>query len=517
MKVTNSNYSVFTTNVQNAKLSGLGTDSTKRLMHHCDTQFRQGRVKAEPLFDDKTRDVLCKYELKQGEIDREVKYLDSIKYGGVMNSSELIQQIERFQADHVPSFRWNQNYKRALRRVQELTTPTIQRLKILKYRSDEDIKNALPKPDAHSGFEFIVTGLKEKGMYIEGARDHFEEELNHARMNGSFGKPIITLHRLQCSGAYDAEGNRTGECKKKTRLVSAVDIWTIIAELMWAKPFQWHMAHLPWYAAGKQPHDIRSNIWTARNRHKFWVSLDYSKFDQSLVSWLIRDAFEIIWNCFEECENWRWLWDIIVNDFINKAFIGPEGKLFYAENGVPSGSMFTQIIDSICNLIMVHTYLYSLDRKKKIDEDFVCRICGDDNLIFLNFELDFEDLEGYFKRNFGVECNASKCDRGSRDDDPTFLSRTWRVQGEWRQPKELIAKMLYPERFRPYYSNPQLSAEAIVYSYILAFPLGMKELIDVDRFMEDNTRFLRNWSSAIFEYQSGYLSYVMRYENSSLS
>lgn len=516
MKVTNSNYSVFATNVQNATLSGLGTDSTKRLMQHCDSQFQMKRVKDEPLFDDKTRDVLVKYELKPNEINQEVKYLDSIGYGGRKDPSQLIQQIERFQAGHVPSFRWNRNYQRALRAVQEMTTPTVQGLKILRYRSDEDIKDALPKPDAHSGFEFIVTGLKEKGMYIEGARDHFEEELNQARVNGSFGKPIITLNRLQCSGAYDAEGNRTGEHKKKTRLVSAVDLWVVVAELMWAKPFQRHLATRSYYAGGKDPVTLRTNVRHARWHHKYWISLDYSKFDQSLVSWLIRDAFEIIWNCFEGCSDWRWLWDIIVNDFLKKAFIGPDGKLFYAENGVPSGSMFTQIIDSICNLIMVHTYFYSLEAKGTKVDDFVCIICGDDNLVFLDFDVNFEDLEGYFKRNFGVECNASKCDRGTQADDPVFLSRTWRVAGEWRQPKELIAKMLYPERFRPYKANPQLTPEAIVYSYILAFPLGMKELIDVDRFMLDNTHYLRSWSSAIFGYQSGYLSYTMRYENSSL-
>nr|QIJ70084.1 RNA-dependent RNA polymerase [Davola partiti-like virus] len=516
MQVTRCNYPVFTTNVQNAKISGLGTDSTKRLIHHCGDQFHLKQVKDGPLFDNKTRNVLRKYELKPGEINREVKYLDSIRYGGEKDPSQLFQQIERFQQAHAPSFQWNKNYQRALRKVEKLTTPMIQRLKILEYRSDEDIKDALPKPDAHSGFEFIVTGLKEKGMYIEGARDHFEEELHQARMRGSFCKPIITLNRLQCSGAYDAEGNRTGECKKKTRLVSAVDIWVVIAELMWAKPFQRFMASRPWYVGGKKPWELRANVGHNRWHHKQWISLDYSKFDQSLPAWLIRDAFNIIWKCFQGCENWRWLWDIIVNDFIKKAFVGPDGTLFYAENGVPSGSMFTQIIDSICNLIMVHTYFYSLEAKGHKISDFVCIICGDDNLVFLDFDVDFEDLEGYFKRNFGVECNASKCDRGAQTDDPVFLSRFWQNRGEWRLPKELIAKMLYPERFRPYRKNPQLTPEAIVYSYILAFPLGMEELIDVRRFMKDNVQYLRSWSSAIFEYQSGYLSYVMRYENSLL-
>lgn len=511
---------VFTTNVQNANLSGLGTDSTKRLLQHCASQFPtkldgDGYVEADVKFDSRAREVLRKYELKKGETDCEVKYLDSMKYGGRYRPEEIIQQIKRFQSCHAPSFRWNRNYQKALKEVQELTTPMMSKLKILEYRNDGDFKDALPKSSAHSGFEFIVTGRRTKGECIEGARDQFMKELEHARVSGSFGKPITTLHRLQDGGAYTVDGERTGEHKQKSRLVSAVDVWQVFAEMMWAKPFQRHFHTRSYYAGGKEPRDLRHYIAKQRNEHRFWISLDYSKFDQSIPSWLIRDAFSIVWNCFSDCESWRWLWNIIVNDFVNKAFIGPGGKLYYAENGVPSGSMFTQIIDTICNLIMIHTYMNALHSKgTKVKYQSI--ICGDDNLIFSNQPLPLDDLEGYLKRNFGVECNAAKCAVGERKDDPIFLSRVWTARGEWRQPKELIAKLLYPERFRPYDRIEELTPELIVYSYILAFPLGMEELIDVERFMKDNFKEMkRAWSSAVFEYQSGYLSYTMRYETPS--
>lgn len=513
---------VFTTNVQNIEISGLGTDSTKRLHQFVDRLFNpkldnEGFKAGGPIFDDKARDVLLKYELHQGEIQEEVKYLDSIRYGGRYSPNSIIQQIQRFQAEHAPSFRWNRNYKDAIKDVREMIIPKHFLLEVIRYRSDDDVRQTLPREDTHSGFEFIVTGFKEKGAYMEGSFDQFEVETETARRNGTFGKPILPAHRLQCSGAYDAalKYRRTGECKWKTRLVSMVDLWVILAECMWAKPFQHLMHNVHWYAGGKKPIDLSQIVNTKRMHYKYWFSIDYSQFDQSIPSWLIRDAFSIIHDSFKEFKDLEWLWEILVNDFINKAFVGPDGHLHYAENGVPSGSMFTQIIDTLCNRIMIATYFHSISKKRNQSVDYDCMICGDDNLGFANEVIDLNDLSGYLKRCFGILCKPEKCSQGKQVDSPQFLSREWRHEGEWRHPKELVAKMLYPERWRPYQSEPSLVPEAIVYSYILTYPRGMDELIDVRRFMRDHVGYLKSWTNAIFGYQTGYLSYLQRYEMSS--
>lgn len=500
----------------NTVISSLGVESTKRLMSFCASKFpSKDTSKAKPPFDDRVKDVVLKYALNQHELEEELTYLNSMGYGCVFRDGPILEQIHRFRGDelngvgHAPSFRWNRNYQRALKKVEKQLQCSM-KLKVCDWKSNEEIVDALPKLDTHAGFEYIKTGLKYKGDYTEVLFDEFKAELNHAKTNGTFAKPILPGFRLQVSGAYDDEGNRTGTFKQKVRLVSMVDLYQILAELMFAKPVQAQLGTMPFYAGGKEPGSLQSLINAYRAKNKYWISLDYSVYDQSLPSWLIQDAFELIWTMFEQSDHtksWRWLWDIVVHDFINKGFVGPRGVIITAHDGVPSGSMFTQIIDTICNLIMITCYFEHISSEHR----FTCIICGDDNLVFSPTEVDIKDVSGYLKRCFGITCHPDKCSHGTKDEDPEFLSRVWRTNGAWREPKVLWSKLVFPERFRPYNKNPQLSPELIVYSYILAFPNGMRELINVDKFLKDNAFSMHGWSNSVLEYQSGYLSYSMRY------
>lgn len=502
----------------------LDTESTKRLQSYVNSNFPKARledgkfVERKPNFDSRVKGVLLDYALKPEEIENELKYLDSENYGCFFSPLALFEQIQHFQGDHVPSFVWNRNFKEAKKDV--LRSVRRSRLKTLKYSCDSDMRDALPRDDTHAGFEFILTGLKEKGEYLDNAYVTFCEELETAKKNGSFQKPIMVGKRLQLSGAYDDEGNRTPDkIKKKTRLISMIDIWQIFGELIWAKPFQKWMGKQYFYAGGKAPDILHSAIQSTRWKYAHWLSVDYSKYDQSLPDWLIREAFDIVWETFEQSEELKsleWLWEIVVNDFINKQFIGPNGDLYPANHGVPSGSMFTQIIDTLCNLLMIKTYVNSLNwnsAEKSWDKNYIvdCIICGDDNLIFSNIKLDRSDLAGYLMRNFGVECHPLKCKRGIRSDDPEFLSRTWQVNGAYREPKELVAKMCYPERFRNYLQNKDLDPGLIVYSYILAYPKGMEEVLDVEKFLKVNELHIPKWRSTETDYLSGFLSYQTRY------
>lgn len=500
-----------------AELSELGVESTKRLMTFSGSKFpKKISSDAKPPFDDRVKEVVLSYALDPVKLIEELNYLDSMKYGCVFRDGPLLEQIMRFQDNpesgeiHVKPFRWNKNYKRALKRVASMIKPNL-KLTVHVYEDEQDILDALPRLDTHAGFEFIKTGLKYKGDYEGEMYDTLKTELTKAHEHGSFAKPILPGFRLQVSGAYDDDGERTGKFKQKVRLVSMVDLYQILAELMFAKPIQGYLGRKAFYAGGKDPSTLHSLVISTKQKFGFWTSLDYSHYDQSIPSWLIEDAFALLWDLFESSKfnkSWKWLWDIIVSDFVNKAFVGPNGTLFIAHDGVPSGSMFTQIIDTICNLIMITTYCEHIESGMR----FECIICGDDNLVYTKTPLDMEDVAGYLQRCFGIECNASKCSYGTKGEDPEFLSRVWRTSGTWREPKELWAKLCYPERFRPYDKEPQLSPELIVYSYILCYPLGMKELMDVDKFLKDNAFKMPKWSKTVLDYQSGYLSYAMRYD-----
>lgn len=491
-----------------ASTLGLDSASTKRLSDHISGRFVDN-LEAKPVFDDRIRDVVKNYSVGEVDIDSEIGYLDDMKYGCYYRGSMIVDQIQHFAEPEKDSFAWNSNYQKALRQVWEVLKP-IEPLRVIKYRSDEDIDNVLTKKDTSAGFEFILTGKRLKGEYIDGIYPAYKKELKKALECGTFSKPIISGTRMQVSGAYDDYGVRTGVFKDKTRLVSMIDLFLIIAECQFAKPFQHYMHGKKFYAMGKLPDEQHNLIVTMAARYSRWYSLDYSRYDQTIPSWLIRDAFELIWRCFdaETRENYRALFEVIVHDFIHKHFVSEGGRIVSAHKGVPSGSMFTSVIDTICNYIMIMTYFNSLENKIQDTIKKECCICGDDNLICTNYKLDLNDLASYLNHNFGIDVHPEKCSASERvGQPPKFLSREWQLRGAYREPRVLLANMCYPERFRDYIKNPDLKPEMILYSYYLAYPIGMQHLIDVERFLDDFRLEIPKWGKEIFKYQSGWYSF----------
>lgn len=498
---------------RSASTLGLDLASTNRLERHVRSHFVD-KPDVRPLFDDRVYDMLNDYSVGNVNVSSEIKYLDSMKYGCYYSGSMLVDQIERFAGPEKDSFKWNRNYQKALNQVWEILKP-VQGLKAVDYHSDDDIDAILTKKDTNAGWHSILYGKRSKGEYLDGIYSEYTKELGAALRKGTFDKPIVIGTRKQVSGAYDDEsGERTGTFNAKTRLISMIDIIVIIAESQFAKPFQKYMHGKNFYAMGKLPDELHSLVVTTASKYRQWTSVDYSKYDQSIPSWLIRDAFDLIWRCFDGATHIKYseLFDVIVNDFINKTFISEGGRLVYSHKGVPSGSMFTSIIDTLCNLIIVHTYFNSLSEKLGEEVQFTSIICGDDNLICTKEMFNLDDYKSYIEHNFGIEIHVNKCKQSKRaGQPPEFLSRVWLTRGAYRNPKILLAKACYPENFRDYRNNPDLNPEQIIYSYILAYPEGMRELINVSQFVEDFKVEIPTWSKGIWKHQSGWLGFQNQY------
>jgi hypothetical protein len=297
-----------------------------------------------------------------------------------------------------------------------------------------------------------------------------------------------------------------------------IDMYQIIAETQFAKPLQHFMHDRKFYAMGKDPNELTSLVLTTVGWYPKWYSVDYSHYDQSIPSWLIRDAFELLFACFntDDQRNWRWLFDIVVNDFIHKDFISQGGKVVHSDSGVPSGSMFTSMIDTVCNAIMIHTYVNSLQEKSEDKLRYECIICGDDNLICTNFDIDLDHMSSYLLHNFGITMDPNKTVKSEKfQQAPEFLSRIWHSNGAYRPPRVLLAKVCYPERFRDYHANPDLKPEMIIYSYICNYRLGMQELIDVERFLDDFQLEIPKWKkSNVYKYLSGVEAFRLQYATS---
>ena len=479
-------------------LKSLSSGSKKLLTHYCHNLSRDVK---DDRFDDAMYRLLKEYELREGTVDYVRGACNSVGYSQSRKEyKQLEDQIASFCTKDHPSFRWNQNYRESKERLKKYFSTF--HLKSLIYKNDADIKDAIPKENTHSGWSYVLTGQRLKGEYLDGCFEALTLKIANALESGTFNTIVLPGVRTQCQNAFTDEGELVSEdVKHKTRLVSMIDVYQILVELKWAKPLQKRLSTVDWYAGGKNDYQLDYHIDAARNRCIKWISLDYSKYDQSISKWLIEDAFEIIKCAFDDLDDER-LFDVMVSDFINKVFIDGDGVLHQAHKGVPSGSMFTQIIDSIVNYLMVQTYFISKNL------DFTCFIMGDDNLIFVRRYLDKEDICSYLTKNFGITLNAIKSCEGEHKDDPEFLSRFWTRQGPWRHPYILASKLMFPEKFRNY---KQVSPELVMYSYILAYKKGMKELIDVDKFLKLHNFDFEEVFKKGTKYLPGYIGYYYQY------
>jgi hypothetical protein len=457
------------------------------------------------LFDKQVLATLLKYEKSGSDVLSVVKYLKGLDYTSSKYRYDLIhEQAERFTGCDVPNFSWNKNFIKAKQEI--MAEVHSWRLKMLQYRTKVDIEDAIPKKSTHAGFSYITTGKRKKGEYIEGLLSSYLSAETLSRAEGSFNRLVLIGSRTQASGAFKSDGSFTHTFKDKSRLVSMKDIYEILAESRWAKPFQNRLAGTSWYAGGKDDSRILGWLSRWRRNYKYSLTVDYSHYDQSLSAWLIRESFDVVKEAFFGREFDDELFSIVREDFINKVFVDGNGSLVESHKGVPSGSMFTQIIDSIANRLMILTYL---NARGVSDREMM--IMGDDNIIYTHQPLDEKDLSGYLLKNFGIEANSDKCSHMDREDGfPEFLSRIWTIDGVYREPNSLISKMLYPERYRDYENG--LKPEAIVQAYILSFPLGMREIIDINKFEADyNAKGGNCGDSGVW--MTGLMLYRQRFQN----
>lgn len=436
-------------------------------------------------YDSKVIDLLRSYANDPTDVDDQLNYLYQLKDESGFKFSRNLKiysttedALRGFASSNHPYYGWNIHYRNAKMRL--LNELSLSKLSPLQYYNDDDIIEAIPKLSTHSGYTYIESGRKCKGDNLSNIYVRYSELEEKAIVDGSFNRPLLIGFRTQASGEFDDLGHQTGRCKHKLRVISMVDIMVIIAELRFAKPFQSYFSQRMLYAGGKDEGQIGRIITDARNKFSAYYSIDYSRFDQSLSNWLIYDAFQIVKSCFHPMnERDESLFNVIINDFINKTFICSEGDVI-SHKGVPSGSMFTQIIDSICNLLMIYTFL---DYKNLSGFSIVM---GDDNLLFTtdsHGEDRLSEIQSYLGRLFGVTINAEKSSSGKTSEDPEFLSRYWTSYGRWRHPHQLLSRLAYPERYRNY--NDDITPAHVILAFVLSYNLGMQQLIDVTKFRHD--------------------------------
>ena len=375
------------------------------------------------------------------------------------NGDVMIEQFNHFLGAEVPNFTWNKNFKKA----SELLLDSVGRVKLhpLHYENSEDLLNSFS--NKHSSAGILFEGTKE---------DNYEEIFNkflHLKhlisADGGVKIPALAFHRAQISNFVKDGVVDSSEIKYKDRLVWCIDAATVSVESQFAKPLIDHFSrNVNWYAGGKDPLTLRKLIRSGYNTVGQWYSLDFSLFDQTIPSWLLKHCFYLIREMLvlteEEDAELRWVED----NFINTSILLDNESIRQKAKGIPSGSNFTQLIGSMANFLVIMTYLFhDLSDSNKVYETKVwenlggsrttlkCFIMGDDNLFFSYKKISVEDLSSYVWNNFGMKIHPEKTESsGSERIEPKFLKRQWKEFGEYRDALTMAVNVVHPERPRNY-------------------------------------------------------------------
>ncbi|QHB49873.1 RNA-dependent RNA polymerase [Metarhizium brunneum partitivirus 1] len=195
----------------------------------------------------------------------------------------------------------------------------------------------------------------------------------------------------------------------------------------------------------------------SENHIKLSMSADLSNFDAQVPSWIIRDVFSHmsswfdftkvqdsegkIWNVKDEqtCRRWR----AMVSYFVNTKIRTPSGLRVQKSSGVPSGSMFTNVIDTLVNAVQMRTAIRRVTGYLPAKDYYY----GDDSEVFFDCQgIDLDALASELLDTFGAILSVEKTILTDNPDNIHWLGYYCR-EGSPRRPLDfIIASTLYPER-----------------------------------------------------------------------
>lgn len=177
--------------------------------------------------------------------------------------------------------------------------------------------------------------------------------------------------------------------------------------------------------------------------YKYGVGIDLKSFDSSVQPWLINESFNILeQNLIFKDEMARYSFEYTKEFFIHTPIVMPDGRMWLKHVGVPSGSYYTQMIDSVANSIATHyaqlcTY----------GQMFETWCLGDDSLFGVPVEFGVPKLETFAKHyaKVGMLLHPDKGLIATRPDELEFLGHCAHGAKVDRETAAMMRLALYPE------------------------------------------------------------------------
>jgi hypothetical protein len=231
----------------------------------------------------------------------------------------------------------------------------------------------------------------------------------------------------------------------KTRLVWGYPLAMTLLEARFARPvIDWFLkVRIPPLAFGQTNAGVGAQT-TRISNSGVRVSLDFSGFDATVPVQLIEAAFSILSTHFDRwSDEERRCWSVVRHYFTNTPIAMPDGCMYVKRRGVPSGSYFTQLIDSIVNFIAVqyaHLRMYNCTiHPSKV------LVLGDDCVFGAT---DHPDMEAFARSltELGLRINLQKTVVSRFGDPLPFLGHEWICGLKHRDVHELAIRAVHPER-----------------------------------------------------------------------
>jgi hypothetical protein len=186
------------------------------------------------------------------------------------------------------------------------------------------------------------------------------------------------------------------------------------------------------------------------------LNADMSQFDAHVPQWIIRDVFAHVSGWFDftrvqDSEGKVWnvnpdqtcrRWKAMISYFIKTKIRTPTGLRFQKFQGVPSGSMFTNFMDTCVNAVQMRLALRRTEGNIIVKDYYY----GDDSTLFLRDSIDLDALALELKTTFGAVMSVDKTVLTDNPDNLHWLGYYFRDGRPTRDIKFIVASSIFPDR-----------------------------------------------------------------------